>query len=220
MNAIGFQARDPEPRNSSVQQEGSHRIFGGPLQHHAFWTMLGSPLNDAWKRDIMNGAEKKPDQSDAARNPAKSGDEASQSYLPATTQTHLAWLRTRMSIETALAAWVRTASSLIGFGFAIVQFFEHFNESRGPVPPTGQHLARYVGLVLIGTGSLATGVAVSEYRKVVKYLEGEAFRGIAGVPGLHRIYPALVVAVLLCLVGLLAFFTILAGAELPWPGRS
>ena len=79
----------------------------------------------------MNGAEKKPDQSDAARNPAKPGDEASQSNLPATTQTHLAWLRTRMSIETALAAWVRTATSLIGFGFAIVQFFEHLNEVGG-----------------------------------------------------------------------------------------
>ncbi len=28
-----------------------------------------------------------------------------------------------------------------------------------------------------------------------------------------------VVAVLLCLVGLLAFFTILLGAELPWPAK-
>jgi len=156
------------------------------------------------------------DQDGVARNPAKPGDEASQSYFPAN-QTHLAWLRTRMSIETTLAAWVRTATALIGFGFAIVQFFEHLNESRGP---TSQHLARYVGLVLIGTGSLATAVAVSEYRKVVKYLEGETFRGIAGVPGLHRVYPAVVVAVLLCLVGLVAFFTILAGAELPWLGRS
>ena len=54
---------------------------------------------------------------------------------------------------------------------------------------------------------------------MVKYLEGEAFQGIAGVPGLRRVYPAVVVAVLLCLIGLLAFFTILVGAELPWPGK-
>jgi len=83
----------------------------------------------------------------------------------------------------------------------------------------GNHLSRYVRLVLIGIGSLATAIAVWEYRKVVKHLEGESFRGIAGVPGLRRVYPAVSVAVLLFLIGLLAFFTILVGAELPWPVR-
>ena len=165
----------------------------------------------------MSGKEKKPDTVGEDQWPTKVGDEVNQSPLPANTQTHLAWMRTRMSLETVLAAWVRTATSLIGFGFAIVQFFEHFNGTRGL---SGQHLARYVGLVLIGIGSLATGVAVWDYHKALRYLESEAFRGVAGVPGLRRLYPALVVAVLLCLVGLVAFFTILAGAELPWPERS
>ena len=38
-----------------------------------------------------------------------------------------------MALQTTLAAWVRTATSLIGFGFAIVQFLEHFGrlESGG-----------------------------------------------------------------------------------------
>ncbi len=121
-----------------------------------------------------------------------------------------------MSLENALASWIRTATSLIAFGFAIVQFFEQFNETRGQ---TGQHLARYVGLVLIGIGSLATGVALWDYRKALKYLESDAFRGVSRVPGIRRVYPVVVVAILLCLVGLLAFFTILAGVELPWPGR-
>ena len=148
--------------------------------------------------------------------PAKAGDEADASRSPGSTQAHLAWIRTRMALETTLAGWVRTASALIAFGFAIVQFFENYNMPQGP---TGNHLTRYLGLVLIGIGSLATAIAVWEYRKVVKYLEGEAFQGIAGVPGLRRVYPAVVVAVLLCLIGLLAFFTILVGAELPWPGK-
>ena len=121
-----------------------------------------------------------------------------------------------MALETTLAGWVRTASALIAFGFAIVQFFENYKVTQ---VPTGNHLARYLGLVLIGIGSLATAVAVGEYRKVMKYLEGEAFQGIAGVPGVRRVYPAVVVAVLLCLVGLLAFFTVLLGAELPWPAK-
>jgi len=97
-----------------------------------------------------------------------------------------------------------------------VQFFEHFNEARSN---TGLHLARYVGLVLIGIGSLATGVAIWLYHKALIYLESEAFKDVAGVPGIRHVYPAVAVALLLCLIGLLAFFTILVGGELPWPGK-
>ena len=158
----------------------------------------------------MSGTEKNPD------TPAKAGDEADQSHPRGNTQTHLAWMRTRMALETTLAGWVRTASALVAFGFAIVQFFENYNVTQGP---TGNHLARYLGLVLIGIGSLETAIAVWEYRKVKKYLEGEAFQGIAGVPGMRRVYPAVVLAILLCLIGLLAFFTILAGVGLPWPAK-
>ncbi len=148
--------------------------------------------------------------------PTNAGDEADLSQSPASIQAHLAWIRTRMALETTLAGWVRTASALIAFGFAIVQFFENYDATHGP---GGDHLARYLGLVMIGIGSVATAIAIWEYRRVKKYLEGEAFQGIAGVPGLHRVYPAVVVAILLCLVGLLAFFTILAGVELPWPTK-
>ena len=158
----------------------------------------------------MNGTETNPD------TPAKTGAEATQSRPPGSTQTHLAWIRTRMALETTLAAWIRTATALIAFGFAIVQFFENYKVTQGP---TGDHLSRYVGLVLIGIGSLATAIAVWEYRKVMRYLEGEAFQGIAGVPGVRRVYPAVVVAILLCLIGLLAFFAILVGADLPWPAK-
>jgi putative membrane protein len=170
---------------------------------------LDSP-NDV-EKDTMNVAEKT-DRFDAATIPPKPGDD-----LPPSTQTHLAWMRTRMSLENALASWVRTATSLIVFGFAIVQFFEHLNEAGGH---TGQHLALYIGLVLIGIGSLATGVAVWDYTKAVKYLESASFKGITSVPGIRRVYPVIVIAVLLCVIGLFAFFTLLFGAELPWPGRS
>jgi len=158
----------------------------------------------------MSGTDKNPD------TPAKSGDEADASRSPGGIQAHLAWLRTRMALETTLAGWVRTASALIAFGFVIVQFFENYHVTRSPA---GNHLARYVGLVLIGIGSLETAIAVWEYRKVMKYLEGEAFQAIAGVPGVRRVYPAVVVAILLCLIGLLAFFTILVGVEFPWPAK-
>lgn len=158
----------------------------------------------------MSGTGKNPDM------PAEAGDEADPSPSPRNIQAHLAWIRTRMALETTLAGWVRTASALIAFGFAIVQFFENYNVTHSV---TDDHLARYLGLVLIGIGSVATAIAVWEYRKVRNYLEGEAFQGIAGVPGMRCVYPAVVVAILLCLIGLLAFFTVLLGAELPWPAK-
>ena len=158
----------------------------------------------------MSGTDKHPD------TLAESPDEVDQPRPPESTQAHLAWIRTRMALETTLAGWVRTASALIAFGFAIVQFFENYNLTHGP---TSNDLARYLGLVLIGIGSLATAIAIWEYRKVMKYLEGEAFQAIAGVPGVRSVYPAVVVAILLCLIGLLAFFTILFGAGLPWPAK-
>jgi len=61
---------------------------------------------------------------------------------PAITQTHLAWLRTRMALQTTLASWVRTATSLIGFGFAILQFLEHFGHMESSGAPKAPRLAR------------------------------------------------------------------------------
>ena len=130
---------------------------------------------------------------------------------PANTQTHLAWLRTRMTLQTTLAAWVRTATSLIGFGFAIVQFLEQFGRTESGGAAKGLHLARVVGLVLIGTGALTTAIAIWEYRVVVKYLGADFFGEVAGVQIMPRPLPDVAVwlAVLVCLIGVLTFVLIL-----------
>jgi putative membrane protein len=39
-----------------------------------------------------------------------------------TADSHFSWIRTRFSLERTMMSWIRTAVSLIGFGFAIVQF--------------------------------------------------------------------------------------------------
>src|SRR5678815_631628 len=141
--------------------------------------------------------------------------ESNRSGPSSDTQTHLAWLRTRMALQTTLAAWVRTATSLIGFGFAIVQFLEHFGRLESGDPKSA-HFAPVMGLVLISAGSLTTAIAMWEYRIAVKYLEGDGFRGVAGIPTVRYEPPDVAVwmAILVCMIGVLAFALILTTTEL------
>jgi putative membrane protein len=142
---------------------------------------------------------------------AQQVEQATTAQSAAEVQTRFAWLRTRMALQTTLAAWVRTATSLIGFGFAIVQFLEHFGPSAGGDGPGVSHVARIMGLVLITAGTLTTAVSMWEYRVAVNYLQSRGFRDVAGIPTLHREPPDVAVwmAVLVCLIGLLAFVLIL-----------
>ena len=57
--------------------------------------------------------------------------EADRFEVRATADTHFGWLCTRLSVERTMMSWVRTAVSLIGFGFAIVQFFERLQQMPG-----------------------------------------------------------------------------------------
>lgn len=41
-----------------------------------------------------------------------------------TVGNHFAWMRTMLGLQRTLMAAVRTAVSLIGFGFTVAQFFE------------------------------------------------------------------------------------------------
>ena len=144
------------------------------------------------------------------------GEGAIQPQPASDVQTRFAWLRTRMALQTTLAAWVRTATSLIGFGFAIVQFLEHFGHlERGGVAKAPQ-LARIIGLVLISAGSLTTAIATWEYRTAVKYLESDEFRGVAGIPTMHGEPPdvAAWMALLVFVIGILAFGWIMITIEL------
>jgi putative membrane protein len=123
-------------------------------------------------------------------------------------QTHFAWIRTRMSAERTLEAWVRTALALIGFGFTIVQFFAHLNTMQGIKPPKAPQLSYYVGLLLIGAGILGLLVAMWQYRRLVLYLHSETFRDIAQAEAMPK-STTLIIAVVLCLIGLFAFIAVL-----------
>ena len=126
-----------------------------------------------------------------------------------TADTHFGWLRTRLSLERTMMSWLRTAVSLIGFGFAIVQFFEHLGNMAGVQPAEHPTAPKYLGLALISSGILALLISIWQYWWFVGYLWGGSFTPVAGMrAGATKEKmksPVIAVAVLLVGIGLFAF---------------
>ena len=127
----------------------------------------------------------------------------------ATADSHFAWVRTRLAVERTLMAYMRTAVSLIGFGFAIVQFFERFHNMPGAAPARYPDAAWYLGLTLIFCGVMAMVISVWEFRWTIRYLWGGSFEKIAGVTTEGRQTPLYAVAIALIFVGTFAFVVVL-----------
>jgi putative membrane protein len=49
----------------------------------------------------------------------------------ATADSHFGWIRTRLIVERTMMSWQRTATALIGIGFAIVQYLQHLQQVPG-----------------------------------------------------------------------------------------
>ena len=126
-----------------------------------------------------------------------------------TADSHFGWIRTRFSLERTMMSWIRTAVALIGFGFAIVQFFERLQQMPGVRPAAYPNAPRDLGLALISCGVLALLIAVWEYLWIIRYLWGGSFAPIAGPTREGVQTPVVVIAVLLIGIGLFAFFAVL-----------
>ena len=129
--------------------------------------------------------------------------------VKATASDHFSWLRTRLSVERTMMSWVRTATALIGFGFTIVQFFAHIQETPGVAPAYFPHAPRYLGLSLIFCGVMALVISIWEYHWGLRYLWGGDFAVIAGATREGKQTPLLAVAIILALIGVFAFFAVL-----------
>jgi len=116
---------------------------------------------------------------------------------PLETGTRLAVDRTQLAHERTLMAWVRTAASLISFGFTIYKFFE-FESGRGAVAPgTSRFLSpRNFGMIMIATGLAALLLASVEHYRNTRRMRDEY-----GADGRSV---ALMVAAILTVLGLLA----------------
>ena len=127
----------------------------------------------------------------------------------ATAADHFAWVRTRLALERTIMSWLRTAVALIGFGFAIVQYLEHLEETPGARAAYLPHAPRYLGLALIACGILALLVSIWQYLWSIRYLWGEPFSPIAGVTKEGMQTPVIAVTILLIGIGFFAFFAVL-----------
>ena len=112
-----------------------------------------------------------------------------------------------------MMSWQRTAVALIGFGFAIVQYFNHLQEIPGARAAYLPTAPEYLGLGLISCGILALLISLWQYRWTVRYLWGGSFAPIAGmradVTKEKMQSPVIAVAILLIGIGLFAFFAVL-----------
>jgi putative membrane protein len=81
----------------------------------------------------------------------------------------LALDRNRLAAERTLMAWVRTALSMISFGFTIYKFLQVVDE-QSAVPVLRPNAPRNVGLVLTGLGTFVVVVAAIQHWSYVKNL--------------------------------------------------
>ena len=123
--------------------------------------------------------------------------------------SHFAWLRTRLAVERTMMAYMRTSVSLIGFGFAIVQFLGNVEELPGVAAARFPYAPWYLGLALISCGVMAAAMSVLEYRRLLTYLWSGGYAPIAGVASEQKKTPLYAVAGVLIVIGTFAFFAVL-----------
>ena len=113
-------------------------------------------------------------------------------------RNELAKSRNRAAAERTLMAWVRTSLSLIGFGFGI----ERIVEAIAP-RASSNGLTPFVTLSFIALGIYGLIAASRRYRSEIRSLEQGRY---AFTP---HTSPALIVAVILAVVGAVAFLGLL-----------
>jgi uncharacterized membrane protein YidH (DUF202 family) len=121
---------------------------------------------------------------------------------PTLTTTELAVMRTRMSADRTLMAWIRTALSMISFGFTIYKFLQYVRESEGVELRAQGPRNLGLSLILLGTGALAA--ASIQHWKLMKSLGAEKTEHIWSL--------SLTIAWIVSLIGLAAFLSVLMRA--------
>ena len=94
---------------------------------------------------------------------------------PKDTNTELAKYRTRAAADRTLMAWIRTALSLIGFGFGIPTIVKAIDATRLGAHLDPHRFAVIVGLSFISVGMFAMAAALVEHRRTLKQVQSDRY---------------------------------------------
>lgn len=116
----------------------------------------------------------------------------------------LARERSREAADRTLMAWIRTALSLIGFGFAIAKYRDILFKAGLARPPQGNWSPTLVfGLSFIFLGILGLLAAVIQHWRILQHIKQDQFSYTGFRPLVF------IVAILLLIIGVFAFIAVL-----------
>lgn len=116
-------------------------------------------------------------------------------------RTDLAVERTRIAAERTLMAWIRTANSMIGFGFTIYKFFQYLPEEIAAGNIQRPYAPRNLGLTLIALGTLALAAATWQHWSFLRTLGASSLRDVRSI--------SFVIAICIVLIGCITFYGVL-----------
>jgi putative membrane protein len=104
---------------------------------------------------------------------------SSAAHLPSSNE--LAMERTWLAHERTLMAWVRTAASMISFGFTIYKFFQ-FEANKSQAIGHGLLSPRDFALIMVSIGLISLLAATITHRRDLRRL-GDAVQGMHSLAG-------------------------------------
>jgi inner membrane protein YidH len=142
---------------------------------------------------------------------------ADENEVKANLTNELAKERNRAAYDRTLMAWIRTAISLIGFGFAIAKSYEYIQMDE--MEKTGRfidqiHAPLWFGMSFILLGMLCILGGVIQYVKVVKQIQSGQFTYGEPRP------LAKIIALILLIIGVFALITIFQRRVMPLYGMA
>jgi putative membrane protein len=122
---------------------------------------------------------------------------------------HFAWIRTQLGLQRTQMAAVRTAVSLIGFGFTVAQFFERMRSNLPEgLSRANADVPRALGLTLIAAGVLSLATFTYQYHRAKAYLRSGDFAQIAITDEKPMHTSVVLISAVVMLIGIAAFGSI------------